>query len=147
MILSNLTQLFEVQLQQLEKELNLFDDSFLWAIAPGISNSAGNLTLHLVGNLNHFIGSVLGKTGYARNREAEFTLKNIPVSEIIFKISETRKMIAEVLANVTEESLSEDYPMLVFDKPLTTGYFLLHLSSHLSYHLGQINYLRRILQA
>ncbi|MEO8794334.1 MAG: DinB family protein [Daejeonella sp.] len=147
MILANISKLFDVQLQVLEKEVSAFDEKFLWAVAPGISNSAGNLALHLLGNLNTYIGAVLGKTSYIRNREDEFSLKNLPAAQLISMIAETRKMISQVLENVSESSLQEDYPVLVFENPQTTGYFLLHLCSHLSYHNGQINYLRRILEA
>ncbi len=147
MILANISNLFEVQLQILEKEINSFDEQFLWTVAPGISNSAGNLALHLVGNLNTYIGAVLGQTGYVRNREDEFSLKNLPAEQLISMITETRKMIPEVFENISESSLQEDYPVLVFEKHQTTGYFLLHLCLHLSYHNGQINYLRRILEA
>ena len=55
----------------------------VWKIKEGISNSAGNLTLHLLGNLNHFIGATLGNTGYVRERDKEFSLKNIPRIQLV----------------------------------------------------------------
>ena len=144
--LPGLVTIFQNHLTQLEKEINLFDENLLWAVKPGIANSGGNLTLHLVGNLNHFIGATLGETGYVRNRENEFAAKNIPAGKLLNMIQQTHKMIADVLNNFPETNLEQEYPVMVFDKTMTVQYFLLHLSAHLAYHLGQINYLRRILQ-
>lgn len=109
-----------------------------------ISNSAGNLTLHLVGNLNHFIGKVLGKTDYSRNRELEFSQKDVLKVELIKRIEDTRQVIVGTLAKLNEIELDNQYPLKVFDMEMTIGYFLIHLLTHLTYHSGQINYHRRI---
>jgi hypothetical protein len=145
--LPDLIKIFQTQLGQLEKEISLYDEGLLWAIKPGIINPGGNLALHLVGNLNHYVGANLGKTGYVRNRENEFAAKNISSAELLNMIRETSKMIAKVLNNFPETDLEQEYPIIVLDKPTSVQYFLLHLSAHLSYHLGQINYIRRILHA
>lgn len=146
MITASLQSIFSRDLQKLKIEVEAYSsESNLWLVEENISNSAGNLTLHLIGNLNHFIGAVLGKTGYIREREKEFTDKNIPRSEIIANIEATKKMISEVLPTLTAEDLGSQFPMKVFGEPMTTEYFLIHLTTHLSYHLGQINYHRRLL--
>lgn len=116
----------------------------LWSIEAGISNSAGNLCLHLIGNLNMYIGKELGGTGYVRNRQQEFSLKNIPRTELLEKIDATIAMIPAVLDNLTEADLAADYPVLVFQEKTSTEYMLIHLTTHLTYHLGQINYHRRL---
>ena len=145
--LPDLISIFKTQLTQLEKEISLYDEHLLWTIKPGIINPGGNLALHLVGNLNCYIGANLGKTGYVRNRENEFAAKNISSAGLLNMIRETSKMIAEVLNNFSETDLEHEYPIIVLDKPTSVQYFLLHLSAHLAYHLGQINYIRRILHA
>ena len=145
--LPELAGIFQKQLEQLEKEIELYQEEFLWAIKPGVTNSGGNLALHLVGNLNHFVGAILGNTGYVRNRENEFNAKNLSSAELIGIIQETRKMVIDVLNNFPDTGLEHEYPIIVFDKPMSVQYFLIHLSSHLGYHLGQINYIRRMLQA
>jgi hypothetical protein len=143
--LPELIKLFQSQLNNLEKEIDLFEEGSLWSIKPGISNSGGNLTLHLIGNLNHYIGAIMGHTGYVRNRENEFSAQDIPAGTLIKMVQDTRMMIGDVLLNCfSEVALEEEYPLVVFDKPMTVQYFLLHLSAHLGYHSGQINYLRRI---
>ena len=145
--LPDLLTIFQTQITQLEKEVGLFDEHLLWSVKPGISNSGGNLALHLVGNLNHFIGAIIGKTGYIRNRENEFAAKNLQPDELLNMIRQTNIMIADVLNHFPETDLEQEYPIIVFDKPMSYQYFLLHLSAHLAYHLGQINYIRRILHA
>lgn len=101
--------------------------------------------MHLIGNLNWFIGEQLGDTGYIRNRTKEFSVVDVEQRELIEKIDETRITVLNILSSLDEEDLEEKYPIEVFGEPMTTGFFLLHLSTHLGYHLGQINYHRRLL--
>lgn len=146
MLLATLKALFRRDLERLRQEINSYkDETKLWHIEKGIANSAGNLCLHLVGNLNTYLGAELGKTGYVRHRELEFSLKNVPKAELLTKIENTIKVVEEVLNNVTDEQLQQEYPISVFDEKTSTEYFLVHLTTHLSYHLGQINYHRRLL--
>lgn len=133
-------------LEKLKTEIEAYKtESNIWLVPEGISNSAGNLCLHLVGNLNHFIGAVLGNTGYVRQRDLEFSLKDVPRAELVEKIEGTIAMIGEVMDKITDEQLASEFPIVVFSKGDTTGYFLGHLATHLDYHLGQINYHRRLL--
>lgn len=147
MITNALTVLFERDIQRLKAEIELYNnEDSLWILQAGISNSAGNLCLHLLGNLNHFIGAQLGNTGYVRNREAEFSLKNVPRSRLVTDIENCRLMVKQTLQMLTAEDLAKEFEQkLVFDRPVTTEMMLMHLSTHLTYHLGQINYHRRLL--
>lgn len=145
MIRSTLEIIFKRNLNKLRSEIELYEnENKIWIIEKEITNSAGNLTLHLIGNLNTYIGAQFGKTNYIRNRELEFSQKNIPKQELIKSIEETIIMVENALNKVTEEDLKQEYPILVFDKKTSTEYFLIHLTSHLAYHLGQINYHRRM---
>lgn len=148
MQIETLKSLFNRDLNKLIQEIELYqNENNLWKIEKGISNSAGNLCLHLIGNLNNFIGSELGKTNYSRNRPLEFSLKHIPKTELIEKIEETILVLNKTLETVTPEILQQEYPILVFESKTTTEFFLVHLSTHLAYHLGQINYHRRLLDS
>lgn len=145
MLQQNYSDVFERELTKLKTELLAYEDeSKLWAVAPGISNSGGNLALHLIGNLNHFIGSVLGNTGYVRNRDAEFALKDIPRTTIVANIDNTIEVVKAALKGLTNAQLEEIYPEDKWKDPVTVHFLLLHLLTHLSYHLGQINYHRRL---
>ncbi|MBO9585773.1 MAG: DinB family protein [Flavobacterium sp.] len=146
MVIESLKSLFNRDLNKLKDEIESYqNESTIWIIDKNISNSAGNLCLHLVGNLNTYIGAEIGKTGYVRDRPLEFSLKDIPKSELISKIENTIEVINKSLDSLTEKDLEQIYPQIVFEKEMTTGFFLIHLSTHLAYHLGQINYHRRLL--
>jgi uncharacterized damage-inducible protein DinB len=141
-----LMELFDRDLDKLITEINLYkEEDRLWITSEGISNSAGNLCLHLLGNLNHFIGAVLGKSGYVRHREEEFTIKNVPQRELVSRIGQLKQTVKKTLDGLRAPDLEKDYPLEMFGKTLKTGFFLTHLSTHLNYHLGQINYHRRLL--
>jgi len=146
MITEVLNSLFKRELLKLKTEIESYkQESNLWKVEKNIANSGGNLCLHLIGNLNTYIGATLGQTGYVRNRDAEFALKNIPKQELIQKVEETIHVVDQVLPNITAEQLEKEYPMIVLKEPTSTEYFLVHLATHLTYHLGQINYHRRLI--
>lgn len=141
-----LKRLIKRDLEKLKTELEAYQsEGNIWIVEDGIANSAGNLCLHLVGNLNHFIGAVLGNTGYVRQRGLEFSLKDVPKAGLIRQIEDTIVMTEEVMNKITDEQLAAEFPVVVFSKGDTTAYFLSHLATHLSYHLGQVNYHRRLL--
>lgn len=142
---SNLVTLICRDLSKLKLEIESYpDEKQIWKIEKRIANSAGNLCLHLVGNLNAYIGATLGNTDYIRDRDSEFALKDVPRSELVSRIEQTIQMIQQVLPTLTQDQLASEYPMLVLKEKTTTEYFLIHLAMHLSYHLGQVNYHRRL---
>ncbi len=145
---TSLSALLLRDLDRLQTEINSFkQEDNLWKTLPGISNTAGNLTLHLLGNLNHFVGALLGKTGYQRQREAEFSNKNVAVSEISKAIAELKPVLQNTLSALSGTDLAANFPVEHQNKVVSSEWMLIHLSGHLNYHLGQINYLRRILEA
>lgn len=146
MLTKTLQQLFKRDLEKLKLEIESYhDEKKLWHVEKSISNSAGNLCLHLIGNLNHFIGAEFGKTGYVRDRPLEFSDKNVPREILIQKINETINVVDMSIGTLTESQLQQDYPVIVFADKMSNEFFLVHLAAHLSYHLGQINYHRRLL--
>jgi hypothetical protein len=147
MLTNTLLSLFERDLNKVINELNNYHtESNIWKIEQNISNSAGNLTLHIIGNLNTYIGKEIGNTNYVRNRELEFSQKNVPRLELTNRIGETILMITKSLKVLNIEDLKKEYPILVFSEMTTTEYLLVHLTTHLTYHLGQINYHRRLIE-
>lgn len=146
MLINILKTLFKRDLTKLKNEIVAYqDEANIWKVEKNITNCGGNLCLHLVGNLNHFIGTLLGETGYIRQRDLEFSLKDVPKETLVQQIEETTEMIEKVLSQLTEGELTKEYPIIVFKKRMATGFFLTHLATHLTYHLGQINYHRRLL--
>lgn len=146
MLNNTIITLFKRDLEALKKEINLYSkEENMWLLDKSISNSTGNLCLHLVGNLNHFIGAALGNTGYIRQRELEFSIKNVSKQDLLKQIDDTIPMIEKALNPLTDEDLQQEYKHRVFENSMTTEFFLVHLAMHLAYHLGQVNYHRRIL--
>lgn len=146
MLTDTLMAFFNRDLNNLKTEINAYThESDLWITTKDISNSAGNLALHIVGNLKHFVGAVIGNTGYIRQRDLEFSQKHVPREDIIKQIEDTLHMLESTLSSMTHEQLNSAYPKQVFGEPMKTEYFLIHLCTHLTYHLGQINYHRRLL--
>ncbi len=143
---TSLIKLYKRELNRLKDEISLYSNNdILWKIDIDIKNSAGNLAIHLIGNLNHFIGATLGNSGYIRQRDKEFNDKDVSKELIVNQIDEVKIILEEVFSSLTKEDLDKKYPLEVFGKPMTIEYLLLHLYGHLNYHLGQINYHRRLL--
>ena len=144
-MIESLMKLYDRDLQNLRKEIEAYEDeNDLWIVRNEIKNSAGNLCLHLIGNLNHYIGHQLGKTDYVRNRLLEFSDKNVPKLELIAKIEATRMMLLRTLPTISEEVLVQNHTEEFYGGHDSNEYFLIHLYGHLNYHLGQINYHRRL---
>lgn len=147
MLLETILLLFERDINKLISEIELYkNEENIWRVDKNISNSAGNLTLHLIGNLNTYIGKEIGKINYIRNRELEFSQKNIPRQELIKNLNDTINVVRNSLLTFPADELENEYPILVFTEKTSTAYFLIHLTTHLSYHLGQINYHRRLIE-
>lgn len=146
MVIETLKTLYARDLNKLKAEIQAYkSEEAIWKKSSEIPNSAGNLTLHLIGNLNAYIGAEIGQTGYVRQRDLEFSTEFVSKDELVKRIDETIEVVSQGLSMLKAEDLFDDYPLIVFDSKMTTGYFLIHLTTHLAYHLGQINYHRRLL--
>jgi len=134
------------ELHAFQREITLFpDDESVWRTLPGITNSAGNLTLHVSGNLRHFVGGVLGGSGYVRDREVEFGRRSGTRRELNAEIEAAIAVVKDVLARVPDDCFDREFPEPVGGIRVRAGLFLLHLCTHAAYHLGQVGYLRRAL--
>jgi Protein of unknown function (DUF1572) len=148
MLKESFREIFDRDLNKLREEINLYkNEKNIWVIDKEIKNSAGTLCLHLCGNLRYFIGFVLGSFEYKRDRDAEFSLRNVPKHELLGNIDDTIKVVNETMKKIDEEDIAKKYPMIVLKAEHTTEFFLIHLTSHLNYHLGQVNYHRRLLDS
>src|SRR5437773_11909194 len=146
MLRDTLIKLYERDLDKLRTEIEGYtNENDLWKTSGGIKNSAGNLALHLTGNLKHFIGATLGNSGYVRNRDAEFSSGGISKAQLLADVDSTREIVKNTIASLSDDDFAKTYPIEVFGESMTTGYFLIHLTTHFNYHLGQLNYHRRLL--
>ncbi len=143
-----LLRLFTRDLEKLKENLSAYQkEENIWKVEQAISNSAGNLALHLIGNINHFIGTTLGNTDFIRDREREFSNKHVPLEEMLGNIDNTIKVLETVIPALDEKTFKSTYPINIFGKKDTIEYILIHLATHLTYHLGQVNYHRRLLDS
>jgi hypothetical protein len=137
--------LFQKNLESLREEILAYrNEEDLWKLHGDIKNTPANLALHICGNLKHFLGATLGSTGYVRDRDNEFSVKDVPRDEIIMEIDSTIETITPILKNLSAEDLNNTFPLDNFGEGRTIGGVITFLIFHLGYHLGQINYHRRI---
>jgi hypothetical protein len=133
------------ELRALERELNAYQsEDQLWVLPEGLPNSGGTLALHIAGNLRHFIGTVLGGDSYVRDRDAEFARRDVPRAELVAELRLADKSVRETLGALDPAKFNEPYPLPVLNRRLRTGDFMLHLATHLAYHIGQVDFHRRI---
>lgn len=141
-----LANFYERDLRKLVKEINLFrDEANLWKTHGSIKNSSGNLALHIIGGSNFFIGDKLAQTGYIRDRDREFSQKNVPREVIVGEFEQLIPLVKNTLNNLTADQLENPFPVVFDGATNSVSYVLVTLLAHLNYHLGQVNYLRRML--
>ncbi|HEY7502584.1 MAG TPA: DUF664 domain-containing protein [Gemmatimonadales bacterium] len=145
MLVAAVAAILDRDLQALAREVAAYpDERALWETPPGITNSGGRLAVHLAGNIRHYLGAKLGGTGYLRDRPAEFTARDVPRATILAQIEEARAAVRAAAARTADERLGEDYPEVIAGVRVATGEFLIHLVAHFDYHLGQLDYHRRV---
>lgn len=133
------------ELGALRRELEAYpDEASIWARPEGVPNAAGTLALHLAGNLRHFIGARLGGSGYLRDRAREFEARDVPLATLLHELGEAEAAVRQVMPTLTHELLAAPFPEVVGGQRMETADFLAHLCSHLGYHLGQVDYHRRV---
>jgi uncharacterized damage-inducible protein DinB len=144
-MVSNIRMIALRDLRDVRKEIETYpDDASLWRAAPGITNPGGNLALHLAGNMQHYIGVVLGSSSYVRNRSAEFSQRNLTRQQVLDRLDEAISEVDEALGRLTDDDLNRPFPEHVGDMRLLTSQFLIHCLAHMGYHLGQLDYHRRM---
>jgi uncharacterized damage-inducible protein DinB len=145
MLLSYAAAILDRDLRALRREVEAYpDERDLWTTVPGLPNVGGTLVLHLAGNIQHYIGAMLGRTGYVRNRPAEFARRDVPRSELIRDIEAARAAVKTTLEVGQGSDTDADYPELIAGKKVSTGEYLIHLATHFAYHLGQLDSHRRV---
>ena len=144
-MLSALQTVFLRELAAVRRSVEAYpDDASLWAERPGLPNVGGTLVLHLAGNLQHYLGAVLGRSGYRRDRDAELSRRDVPRAALLGEIDAARQAVERGMAVVSDETLAAAYPEQIAGRTVATGDFLVHLATHLAFHLGQLDYHRRV---
>lgn len=143
--MNNINKLYIIQLDALSNEISLYKiEDNIWKLEGSIANTPGNLCLHICGNLNYFLWNLIGNSGYVRNRDKEFSEKNISRKNLLELIEKTKENLNDMFSKISSEDFKRIYPDDKFGENSTYAFVFARLISHLSYHLGQINYHRRI---
>src|SRR5437588_10056446 len=125
-------------LRALRREIEAYaDERDLWRVAPGISNCGGTLALHLAGNIQFFVGTVLGATGYVRDRDAEFGRRDVPRTELLRELDAALAAVERGVARLSDAAVSQPFPGPPGGFAVPTGDFRRHLLTHLAHHRGQ----------
>lgn len=142
----NLMHLYVADVEKVISEIEQYKtDEEFWSVSEGISNSGGTLALHLIGNLKHYIGAILGETGYERTRDNEFSDRGVSREEIVGQLKSVIEILKNTFNGLSDADLSKEYPEELGDKPQTTVAVIVYMLKHLNFHMGQINYHRRLL--
>jgi hypothetical protein len=145
MLLAAVAAILDRDLQALAREVQAYpDDAALWQLPEGVTNSGGTLVLHLTGNIQHYFGARLGNTGFVRDRAGEFSARGVPRAALLRQIEAARSAVRSAAEKMTDEVLEGDYPEVVGGVRVAAGEYLIHLVSHFGYHLGQVDYHRRL---
>lgn len=145
MLLPAIGAVLDRDLRALRREVEAYpDDRAVWRQVPGVSNVAGTLVLHLAGNLQHYLGARLGGADFIRNRAAEFSRRDVPRAELVREIEAARAAVKAAVARIAAPELAAEFPETVGGVHVVTGEYLIHLATHFAYHLGQVDYHRRM---
>ena len=145
---NEMSALFRRDIGKVAQQVRAFpNDDLLWKLLPGVTNSAGNLALHLEGNLREYIGRRMGGVAYTRERPLEFSTSGLTAAEVASRLEAVQQLVPPIVAGRSDAALDEIFPEKIGGTEVTARQFLIHTHSHLNYHLGQIDYLRRILTA
>jgi hypothetical protein len=145
MLNSTLQLLLTRELKAVRRTLAAYpDDAAIWRAVPGLPNSAGTLALHVAGNIQHFFGAVLGRDGYLRDRDAEFARRDLPRADLLVGIDAAIASVESTLSRLDANVFDGPYPEPIAKRRVRMADFTIHLVSHLAYHLGQMDYHRRM---
>lgn len=145
MLMSDIAAILDRDLRALAREVEAYaDEADLWRLPEGVPNSAGTLALHLAGNIQYYIGACLGQTGYVRDRAAEFGSRNVPRAVILREIEAARSAVRVAATRAGSRPVQGDFPEPIATMTMAAGEYLVHLVAHFAYHLGQLDYHRRL---
>lgn len=148
MITSVLIDLYTREIDKLKNEvLNFESDEQLWKTPEPQITPAGNTCLYLAGTLQHYIGNIMGDSGYIRNKEAEMKARNVPRERLLEEIDNTKQVVIDTLEQISKTELQKVFPTNEFEEPITTEFYLIHLLKNVGFHVGQISVLRQLASA
>jgi len=142
---TELAGLYARELDRLADQVSEYpSDAALWSTSGAQKNAPGTLALHLSGGLLAMVGASLGGTGYVRDRDREFSERDVPREEVVRRVRACRDVVVPIIEGLDDGTLAEVYPAPTSPAyaGMTTRAFLMHLLWHVGWHLGHIYYHR-----
>ena len=123
--------------------LHVLPEADLWWRPNEASNSAGNLLLHLAGNLRQWIVSGLGGLPDTRRRAEEFEAPVLlPARQLLAELQTTVEAADRVLAGLAPPALQTSYR--IQGRTVTGLEAVYHAVEHFAMHTGQIIYITKL---
>jgi uncharacterized protein DUF1572 len=130
---------FGKRVHDLSEELS---EQEFWTKPYPYGNSVGHLALHIIGNLNYYIGARIAQTGYARDRDREFNESDPPPKkEVLRRLDEVVELVVKTLETQTSDSWGTEYSAAGWEA-LNDRFTAFHrCAAHFQYHTGHMIYL------
>ena len=133
-------------LPRIVKCLEQLSEEEIWWRPNSVSNSAGNLVLHLCGNVRQWIISGLGGAKDMRKRDLEFSEQGpIPRKALVTQLRQTVREASRILSRLSDESLTRNYRIQGYRVTGLDAVF--RVAEHFRYHTGQIIYIIKLKRA
>jgi uncharacterized damage-inducible protein DinB len=141
-VANSLTERYTTLAEKLRELAAPLTDEQFWRKPFPFGNSFGHLVLHLTGNLNYYIGAQVAATGYARDRDREFTEpEHTPKKEVLRRFDEAMGVVLRAIRAQSAEDWSKAYTGLLEDDAANRFNIFLRCATHLHHHVGQMMYL------
>jgi uncharacterized damage-inducible protein DinB len=133
-------------LPRIERCLAMLSNRQIWWRPNESSNSAGNLALHLAGNVRQWIVAGLGGAADARQRYLEFSERGpVPRDRLVRTLRSAVLDACAVIRRLTPAELEARYTIQKL--PVTGLNALLHVVEHFAFHSGQVVFITKQLQS
>ncbi len=126
------------------KCLHVLTEDQIWKRPNEVSNSAGNILLHLCGNTRQYLVSALSDQPDIRERDEEFSAKGgYSKEELQIKLTATVEEATGILQTMDEYRLMKIHSVQGFN--LSGIAIIVHVTEHYSHHTGQIIFWTKLL--
>ncbi|MDH5397472.1 MAG: DUF1572 domain-containing protein [Cyclobacteriaceae bacterium] len=134
----------KLSIPRLEKCLSRLSEDQIWHKPNENTNSIANLIMHLSGNIRQYIISALGEQPDSRIRADEFSVRGGKNKSALLNLfNNTTDEACAVITNLTSQQLNAVYLIQGFKHTGVSS--IIHVTEHLSYHIGQIALLTKLI--
>ncbi|WP_235299197.1 DinB family protein [Portibacter marinus] len=139
-------RIFDENWSRVNKCLEILNEEQVWYSQNENVNSVANLILHICGNLRQYVCSGIFREKDVRDRDREFSAEpgRFDKKELKSMFAETMEELGEKIELLTPEILTQNYSVQGFQESGIA--IMIHITEHLSYHVGQITHITKSLE-